>query len=408
MAVAVSVLLSLLQVGLLLCLGYHYFLAVASIREPRVPGDPSRPVTRFAVAIPAHNEAAVLPATLAHLGAQRYPPDLFDVHVVADHCTDDTVRVVHDGGAVAHERDAQPKGRKAYALQWLLARILDEDARYDAVAIFDADSHVAPDFLDVMDRYLQAGEQLLQGQHVVSNPQDSMVAAMAAVDMRLNNRLRNQSRRNLGFACRLMGDAMVFDASILRARGWPTDSMIEDRELGYELLLRGIAAGYVPQARSFGQGASSWKQAKPQRLRWYRGMASIRRQLARRLVGKVVRQPSAMVLDGALELLMPSYSLLSGMSVLNVGLVAILAFLGSEVRDILGVTGSALLVAAWALYPVVGLIIDRAPVWAFRALLLGPVYLAWRLWISILVRLRGDRIAWVRTRRREEIDHTGL
>jgi cellulose synthase/poly-beta-1,6-N-acetylglucosamine synthase-like glycosyltransferase len=205
-----------------------------------------------------------------------------------------------------------------------------------------------------------------------------------------------------------MGDAMVFDASILRARGWPTDSMIEDRELGYELLLRGIAAGYVPQARSFGQGASSWKQAKPQRLRWYRGMASIRRQLARRLVGKVVRQPSAMVLDGALELLMPSYSLLSGMSVLNVGLVAILAFLGSEVRDILGVTGSALLVAAWALYPVVGLIIDRAPVWAFRALLLGPVYLAWRLWISILVRLRGDRIAWVRTRRREEIDHTGL
>jgi len=198
---------------------------------------------------------------------------------------------------------------------------------------------------------------------------------MAAVDMRLNNRLRNLGRSNLGFACRLMGDAMVFDTQVLRERGWPTATFNEDREFGYELLLRGVRAYYVPEALSYGQAASSWHQAEPQRLRWYRQVPAMQRRLAWPLIAASLRSRSLALLDGAIELLMPPYSTLTALAALNL---------------------------AATLYPVLGLVLDRAPPWAFRALLLGPAYLLWRLWIALLVRVRGDRIAWQRTQRREE------
>jgi cellulose synthase/poly-beta-1,6-N-acetylglucosamine synthase-like glycosyltransferase len=401
-ATIASVLLALVQGVLLFCLGHQTLLALASIRQPEPSPASGGPRTRFAVAVPAHDEASVLPATLAQLQTQAYPETLFDVHVVADHCTDNTAEVVEQGGGTVHERNSLPRGRKAYALQWLLERLLRAEPPYDAVAIFDADSLVETDFLQAMDGHLQAGEAVLQGQHLISNPEDSLLAAVAAVDMRLNNRLRNQSRRNLGFSCRLMGDAMVLDTRVLRAHGWLGESLTEDREYGYELLLRGVRVCYAPEARSYGQAASSWKQAEPQRLRWYRGVVGMQRRLAGRLLAGALRSRSLALFDGALELLMPSYTFLTAASAINLGLVVGLMVLLPSVRGLLGVTGSALLLAAWGLYPLVGLLIDRAPAWAFRALLLGPAYLIWRLWISMLVRLRGDRIGWIRTRRREE------
>jgi cellulose synthase/poly-beta-1,6-N-acetylglucosamine synthase-like glycosyltransferase len=227
---------------------------------------------------------------------------------------------------------------------------------------------------------------------------------MAEVDMRLNNRLRNQSRRNLHLSCRLMGDAMVFDTRLLRAHGWPAESLTEDREYGYELLLRGIRVLYVPGARSRGQAAGSWKQAEPQRLRWYGGLLAMQRRLARRLVAGAVRTRSLALLDGALELLMPAYSFLTAASGINLLLVLGLAALLPSVRGPLGEAASLLVVLAWGFYPLLGLVIDRAPARSFRVLLVGPVYLLWRLWISTLVRLRGGQVAWIRTRRREETD----
>lgn len=393
--------LGVLQALLWLCLTYHYGLLLASIRQPRVPSRSGPPVTRFAIAIPAHNEAAVIARTVAQLQRQAYPVGLYEIHIVADHCTDTTADCARQAGAEVHVRDSLPRGRKAYALSWLLDRILSEDPAPDAVAVFDADSLVDPGFLAAMDRSLRGGRRVLQGQHIISNPGDGLFPAMAAVDMRLNNRLRNQSRANLGFSCRLMGDGMVFDAGLLRTHGWLGQSLSEDRETGYELLLRGVKVHYVPEARSYGQAAGSWKDAEEQRLRWYGGVAGTRRRLAARLVAGALRFRSLLLLDAFLELVLPSYSLLTALAVLCLVLTAGLYLMRTEPSPWMGI-GAAVLLAGWVLYPWLGLAVDRAPGWAYRTLLAGPAYLLWRLWISLLVRLRGGRVAWVRTRRREE------
>jgi cellulose synthase/poly-beta-1,6-N-acetylglucosamine synthase-like glycosyltransferase len=197
---------------------------------------------------------------------------------------------------------------------------------------------------------------------------------------------------------------MVFDGEVLRSHGWVGETLTEDREYGYELLLRGIRVRYVPEARSHGQAAGSWREAEPQRLRWYGGVVAMQRRLAGRLLASAFRQRSLALFDAAVELLMPSYSFLTAISLANLVLVMGLQGLLPGIVAPLGIVGSAVLLAGWLSYPMVGLVIDRAPAWAYGTLLLGPLYLMWRLWISTQVRLRGERIAWIRTQRREETD----
>jgi cellulose synthase/poly-beta-1,6-N-acetylglucosamine synthase-like glycosyltransferase len=193
-----NALLILIQAVVAIGLLYQYLLLFAGgSRRERAGTSPHKSFLRFAIAIPAHNEAMVIGATVARLRQMDYPPELFDVHVVADHCDDDTASVARVAGAFAHERQDGPRGRKGFALEWLLNRILDDAKNYDAIVVFDADSQVMPDFLSIMDRALAGGASVVQGHHRIVNPSSSIFATLADADMRLNNRMRNQAKENL-------------------------------------------------------------------------------------------------------------------------------------------------------------------------------------------------------------------
>ena len=156
-----------------LAIGYWLLLAFAAIFRRRLPTAPARPRHRFAIAIPAHDEAAVIAGTVQYLNELDYPPDLYRVHVVADHCTDGTAAAARAAGAIAHERNSGPRTGKGAALSWLFARILadtetdaEAEASVDAVVVFDADTQVDTAFLRQMGAYLAADFPVIQGRHV--------------------------------------------------------------------------------------------------------------------------------------------------------------------------------------------------------------------------------------------------
>jgi cellulose synthase/poly-beta-1,6-N-acetylglucosamine synthase-like glycosyltransferase len=216
--------------------------------------------------------------------------------------------------------------------------------------------------------------------------------------MRLNNLLRNQAKRNLGLSCRLMGDAMCFAASVILEHGWPTESMCEDREYGLYLLTRGIRVGYVPEAISYGQAAPGWRAASWQRLRWYRGARQIQQRLALKLLGLGLRKGDWAALDGAVELLLPPYSVLALLSVLAL----IVQVMCPSLPFLLPLAVSTSLASLWVIFPFAGLFADRAPLSAYGALLYGPFYLLWRISVGLWARVRGERVRWVRTQRHGE------
>src|SRR5512143_701417 len=251
----------------LLAVAYLLVLAMASTRaSPVVARRESS--TRFASVIPAHDEASVIAATVTRLRSLDYPAELFAIHVVADHCSDETAALARQVGAAVHERNDGPRTGKGAALAWLFGRILDDP--YDAVVVFDSDTRVATDFLRVMDSRLAQGAQVLHGQHVIRNPDDGWFPALTWAMFLIDNRIQNLGRSNLGWSAKNMGDSICFRADILRRLGWG-EGLTEDYQLRQRLLLAGIAIRYEPLAKGYGEAPGTWAQARAQRARWLQG-----------------------------------------------------------------------------------------------------------------------------------------
>jgi cellulose synthase/poly-beta-1,6-N-acetylglucosamine synthase-like glycosyltransferase len=260
---------------------------------------------------------------------------------------------------------------------------------------------VDPAFLAAVAPRLAAGAQVVQGRHVIANPDASRFTALADADMRLNNRIRNQAKENLGLSARLMGDAMVFRREIPERYPWVgAKSLTEDRDYGLYLVTQGVRIRFAPDAVSVGQAVARWNDATPQRLRWYGGAFDLQRRYLRALASLVWRQRNLDAFDKLLELTLPPFSLLALGSVLLLAVQGLLAWLGGQ--PILWAAISAGLVGLAVLFPFLGLAATGAPRPAYRALLAGPVYILWRVWISLRVRLRPRSITWIRTRRTDD------
>jgi cellulose synthase/poly-beta-1,6-N-acetylglucosamine synthase-like glycosyltransferase len=393
-----DIILLLVTIAISAGLAYLYLLLIAGKpRATRPAANAGEPPLGFAIAIPAHNEAGVIGATVGQLRKLAYRADRFDVHVVADHCRDDTAAVAAAAGAEVHVRSDAPAGRKGYAVDWLIRRLLADPRRYDAIAVFDADSQVDARFLAEISPYLAAGAAVVQGRHVIANPGASRFAALADADMRLNNRIRNQAKENLGLSARLMGDAMVFRRAVLAQRPWVgAESLTEDRDYGIYLVTQGVRIRFAPNAISVGQAVARWGDATPQRLRWYGGAFELQRRYLP-ILWRLARRGNGDALDKLLELALPPFSLLAlGSAALL--LLQLLLSLATPWPPALRVTAAALLLLAFV-FPFAGLIATGAPPAAYRAMLAGPFYVLWRAGISIWVRLRYRSVAWVRTRR---------
>jgi hypothetical protein len=105
----------------------------------------------------------------------------------------------------------------------------------------------------------------------------------------------------------------------------------------------------------------------------------------------------AALLDGAVQSILPSYSTLT----LSSGVIlAVHLFMPTFFATSLIKTWVIIVLFLW-LYPFVGLVLERAPSRAYLAILLGPLFILWRTWLSIRARF-GKPVPWVRTPRRTE------
>lgn len=374
---------------------YLGMLALAAIPNRRVAPS-AQPRHRFAIAIPAHNEESVIGQTVSMIKKMDYAPDLFDVLVVADHCSDQTVEIAREAGALAYERQEEPRGSKGAALRWLFQRTL-EGSSYDAVIIFDADTHVAPDFLRIMDARLAQGDQVIQGQHRIRNPEDGWFPALTWAMFLVDNRLQNQSRSNLGWSAKNMGDSICLRADVLRQLGWG-EGLTEDYAFRHRLMLEGIRIRYEPSAVGLGEAPLTWKTARVQRARWLRGTTDASQHYARQLWREGLRRCDLALLDGALQARLPSYSTLT-LIALVFGMLQGLGWLFSYASAPIGWLGLLCLLTA---YPLWGLALERAPFKAYLVMLSGPVFILWRTWLAATSRFGRRQVKWVRTPRKAQ------
>jgi 1,2-diacylglycerol 3-beta-glucosyltransferase len=407
-----NILLFLAICSLAFIVGYLLLLTGAAWwvnRKPRPAAGPGS--HRFLVLIPAHNEERLLPALLDSLANQDYPNGLWQVHVVADNCSDQTAEVAAQKGARVHTRvDSDSRG-KGFALQWLLERLWQAGIPHDAVVILDADSIVSPDFLRALSAELTRGARVVQAYYAVREAGRSWNESLRYAAFAVLHYLRPLGRMSFGGSAGLKGNGMAFEASVLKGKRW-SGALTEDIEMHIALLLEGERVAFAPQAVVWGEMPASFASMRSQHNRWEHGRLEM---TVRRLPALVRAAAGAMkagqirsavqTMDAALEYLIPPFSLLAGLSGISLFAALILYFIQpSGQPPLLAQFNLALAVGVLigqAIYLFSGLRLVGAPGYVYGRLLYAPLLVAWKIFQLIKVILTRNHSGWVRTARNE-------
>ncbi|MEO0494225.1 MAG: glycosyltransferase family 2 protein [Actinomycetota bacterium] len=359
------------------------------------------PVTVFRVLIPAHDEEALIADTVAALQAVDYPADSFEIHVVADNCTDTTADLVRAGGATAHERHDPTNPGKGPALGWLIDRLPVRESTNDAFVLVDADTVVEPGLLRAFDAQLQGGADVVQGHYAVRGDTGGGNVGFRAAALAVRHYVRPLGRTALGGSSGLYGNGMAFRESVARAHRF-SDHLVEDIELYVDLLLDGRPVAFAPDAEVRAEMPVDLDDAVTQNQRWEAGRMQVLGAFGPRLASAAVtgrRGRRWPYLDALLDLSLPPITALFALTALAGGLLRLVA------RGPLAVFGAVVAVSGLAiqvLHTLFALRLTGAPAAVYRSLLLAPVHIVWKVSMLLRLAIRRGPQDWIRTTRNEE------
>ena len=118
------------------------------------------------ILIAARNEETVIKNLINSLKKQNYPSNKYDVYVIVNNCTDNTLEVAKNAGAKIIECKQKVKS-KGEVLKYTFNKLNSND-EIDAYVIFDADNVVHREFLNKMNDSINCGYEVVQGFRAVS------------------------------------------------------------------------------------------------------------------------------------------------------------------------------------------------------------------------------------------------
>lgn len=367
---------------------------LALLPARRSPATAARP--RLAVVVPAHDEAAAIAGTVAHLRAEIDVDAGDRLLVVADNCGDDTAARARDAGAEVVERRDPDRRGKGFALAFAFAHI-DATGAPDVVGIVDADCRVSAGGLARLGAVAQALDRPVQADYLLRAPPGAGArAAISQFAFLVRNRVRPLGLKRVGVPCHLMGSGMAVPWLVLRKAPPYGDNLVEDLAMGIDLALAGHPPYLCQEVRVTSALPSGQGSALAQRRRWEHGhLATLVRHVPRLVRGALVRGRLGLLVQ-ALDLAVPPLALLVAVVVLAAGLTGAATLLGAGAGPLWLATGTffalgACVLLAWARFA-------RAEIPA-RALLAIGAYVLWKLplYLALLVGRRERK--WVRTER---------
>jgi cellulose synthase/poly-beta-1,6-N-acetylglucosamine synthase-like glycosyltransferase len=364
----------------------------AAAADDQKPGEllPGKP--RFAVLVPAHNEAMGISATLKSVLPQLTSDDR--LVVVADNCCDETAAVARAFDLTVIERHDLEKRGKGYALDFGLEFLAADPP--DVVVVVDADCLVAEGAIAKISQLAATEQRPVQARYLLTPPANaSPGSAVSLLAFTVKNLVRPLGLAQLGFPCLLTGTGMAFPWPVIRNASLASSNIVEDMQLSVDLLIAGSPAMFCADAEVTGLLPQQQHAAKSQRTRWEHGHLQTLRTQVPRLLKEWFNQKRFDVLAIALDLCVPPLSLLVMLWLLltTAALVAGLTLRLYAPVLVLALEGLLILVSvmtAWAKFAR-----NTLPL---TTLLSVPGYILWKipLYLTFLVK---PQTKWVRTER---------
>jgi len=257
--------------------------------------------------------------------------------------------------------------------------------------VVDADSTISRNFLQVMDLHLRSGSRIVQGLVQIDDPGADRIGQLRALAYDFISYLRPSGRSALGLSVGLRGNGMCIARDFAERFPWNPDSLAEDYELHGRLLVAGLHVTFAPEAVVRTRLPGSLAVARKQNERWERGRLDAMRHHVPSLLGHGLRHRSWSSIDGALELLIPPFSVLIALMLALLGLSIL-----SGVQSL--IVMAAIGLVAQCLYTLRGVVLaSRHYQHIYRALLYVPAFVIWRLCLYLGVLSRRGRVQWTRT-----------
>jgi cellulose synthase/poly-beta-1,6-N-acetylglucosamine synthase-like glycosyltransferase len=284
----------------------HYVFSVDRLFKPQRA--PYHAIThgdwpRLTVFVAAHNEEAVVVDCLMALLATTYPRDRLTIVPVNDRSTDNTRALIDQVQALAPDlikpfhRDSGKPG-KAAALKDALRFI-----RGDIMVVFDADYLPRPGLLkELVAPFFDPEVGAVMGRVVPQNADSNLLARLLDLERAGGYQVNQQARNNLDLVPQYGGTVGGIRKGALDAvGGWCDDTLAEDTDMTYRLLLSDWRTVYLNHAECYEEVPERWAVRARQLTRWAKG----HNQTLLRYLVPVLRNPLVPPrcrLDGALLL----------------------------------------------------------------------------------------------------------
>lgn len=238
-------------------------------------------IKRIAILIPAHNEEKAIGDTVASI--KKSAPLGSDIFVIADNCTDATLKIAREAGAIAVARTSGGAMGKGEALSWFLNAHGERLKDFRFVIVFDADSRLGSNFFEILttkslrqDRAYQCFVHPIPDFH-------SPVSQLAALSEFLDQNVSDRIRTILKWPVRLRGTGMILDTINLIELRDQIQTRAEDIAMTLLLADKGIPIERIDEAVVYDQKPGTVAAASRQRARWFQGqkdaMAHYRKQI---------------------------------------------------------------------------------------------------------------------------------
>ena len=273
---AIAAIWSMMVLNVILSIGGYIYIYRCNKTDGHIPMA-TEAYPMVSILVPAHNEALVLERTVKALLNFDYPEDKYEVIIINDNSTDNTVEIMSKLASIYPSKrlmcistDNVVGGTgKSNALN-----IGFSIAKGSVIAIYDADNTPETGALRLLVENLMADDKLgaVIGKFRTRNRNASILSRFVNIET-LSHQCMNQAGRFFFFKlCTIPGTNYVIRRSIIeQVGGWDVKALSEDTEISFRIYRMGYYIKLLPQAVTWEQEPHLLPIWFRQRVRWAKG-----------------------------------------------------------------------------------------------------------------------------------------
>lgn len=239
----------------------------------------------FCILIPARDESLVVENLLKSIKNQTVKVNMEDVYVIVESENDPTIDIskkYNTNIVIRKKLDLKTKG---YALMEAIEKILDNNKKYDAYFIFDADNVLDKNYFKEMIKTYDDGYDIGIGYRNTKNGNESAIAASSSLIFSIINTVGNQTKTKHHINSTISGTGFYIRGNwIDKWKTYPFHALTEDYELTLYAIINNLTTYYNAKAIYYDEQPTSYKQYKTQRVRWIKGYFETRKNYRKELI----------------------------------------------------------------------------------------------------------------------------